>query len=103
MLECISLSNEEKIKLKQSNEELTSEAIRFKSSKEGYENKISEMSKEIIELKNNAKLRSYSVNAIAIEIGYKRPDAFTRSFKEVTALTPATYIKKVNKLLENKI
>ena len=57
----------------------------------------------IIELKNNSKLRSYSVNAIAIEIGYKRPDAFTRSFKEVTGLTPATYIKKVNKLLENKI
>lgn len=56
----------------------------------------------IIELKKNAKLRSYSVNAIATEIGYKRPDAFTKYFKEATGITPAIYIKKINELLENK-
>ncbi len=56
----------------------------------------------IIELKKNAKLRSYSVNAIATEIGYKRPDAFTKYFKEATGITPAIYIKKINQLLENK-
>ena len=54
----------------------------------------------IIELKNNAKLRSYSVNAIAIEIGYKRPEAFTKYFKEATGISPTIYIKKINKMLE---
>ncbi|SHI34915.1 AraC family transcriptional regulator [Flavobacterium terrae] len=56
----------------------------------------------IIELKKNAKLRSYSVNAIATEIGYKRPDAFTKYFKEATGITPAIYIKKINELSESK-
>ena len=55
----------------------------------------------IVELKNNARLRSYSVNAIAVEIGYKRPDAFTRYFKEATGISPTVYIKKINQLLEN--
>lgn len=55
----------------------------------------------IVELKNNSKLRSYSVNAIAIEIGYKRPDAFTKYFKEATGLTPAIYIKKINQMNKN--
>ncbi|MFC4816581.1 helix-turn-helix domain-containing protein [Flavobacterium sp. GCM10023249] len=55
----------------------------------------------IVELKNNARLRSYSVNAIAVEIGYKRPDAFTRYFKEATGITPTIYIKKINQHLEN--
>ena len=55
----------------------------------------------IVELKNNARLRSYSVNAIAVEIGYKRPDAFTRYFKEATGITPTIYIKKINQHLES--
>ncbi|MCL9807391.1 helix-turn-helix domain-containing protein [Flavobacterium amniphilum] len=55
----------------------------------------------IVELKNNARLRSYSVNAIAVEIGYKRPDAFTRYFKEATGITPTIYIKKINQHMEN--
>jgi AraC-like DNA-binding protein len=55
----------------------------------------------IIELKENAKLRSYSLNAIAIEIGYKRPDAFAKYFKEATGISPAVYIKKINKMIES--
>lgn len=55
----------------------------------------------IVELKNNARLRSYSVNAIAVEIGYKRPDAFTRYFKEATGITPTIYIKKINQHIES--
>lgn len=55
----------------------------------------------IVELKNNARLRSYSVNAIAVEIGYKRPDAFTRYFKEATGITPTVYIKKINQHIES--
>jgi YesN/AraC family two-component response regulator len=54
----------------------------------------------IIELKNNAKLRSYSVSAIAEEIGYKRPEAFTKYFKDATGISPTIYIKKINKLKE---
>jgi AraC-like DNA-binding protein len=49
----------------------------------------------ILELKNNRKLRSYSVKAIAQEMGYKNADAFTRYFKVATGITPAVYIKKV--------
>lgn len=55
----------------------------------------------IVELKNNSRLRSYSVNAIAVEIGYKRPDAFTRYFKEATGITPTIYIQKINQHLKN--
>ncbi|WP_395059216.1 helix-turn-helix domain-containing protein [Flavobacterium sp.] len=54
----------------------------------------------IIELKNNAKLRSYSVNAIAEEVGYKRPESFTKYFKDATGITPAVYIRKISKLKE---
>ena len=55
----------------------------------------------VIELKNNAKLRSYSVNAIAEEVGYKRPESFTKYFKDATGITPAVYIRKINKLKDS--
>uniref|UniRef100_UPI00286DCF89 helix-turn-helix domain-containing protein n=1 Tax=Flavobacterium sp. TaxID=239 RepID=UPI00286DCF89 len=54
----------------------------------------------IIELKNNSKLRSYSINAIAEEIGYKSSDSFTKYFNATTGISPTIYIKKINKLLE---
>ncbi len=49
----------------------------------------------ILELKNNKRLRSYSVKGIAQEMGYKNADAFTRYFKVTTGITPAVYIKKI--------
>ena len=49
----------------------------------------------ILELKNNKRLRSYSVKGIAQEMGYKNADAFTRYFKVATGITPAVYIKKI--------
>lgn len=52
----------------------------------------------IIELKNNAKLRSYSVQGIANEIGYKSTESFTKYFKIATGISPATYIKNINLL-----
>lgn len=55
----------------------------------------------IIELKNNAKLRSYSINAIAEEIGYKSPESFTKYFKIATGLSPSVYIKKINEIKKN--
>jgi len=54
----------------------------------------------IIELKNNAKLRSYSINAIAEEIGYKSPESFTKYFKVATGISPSIYIKKINQMKE---
>ncbi len=49
----------------------------------------------IVELKNNKRLRAYSIKAIAEEIGYKNSDAFGRYFKAETGLTPSVYIKKI--------
>jgi AraC-like DNA-binding protein len=54
----------------------------------------------IIELKNNAKLRSYSINAISEEVGYKSSESFVKYFKLATGISPTTYIKKINKLKE---
>ncbi|WP_166921611.1 helix-turn-helix domain-containing protein [Flavobacterium poyangense] len=55
----------------------------------------------IIELKNNTKLRSYSINAISEEIGYKSPESFTKYFKIATGISPSIYIKKINQMNEN--
>ena len=52
----------------------------------------------LIELKNNKRLRSYSVKAISEEVGYKSTDSFTKYFKKATGITPAVYIKKVSSL-----
>ncbi|WP_044401245.1 response regulator transcription factor [Lacinutrix sp. Hel_I_90] len=52
----------------------------------------------IVELKNNKRLRSYSVKAISEEIGYKSADSFSKYFKEATGLTPSVYIKKIGTL-----
>ena len=52
----------------------------------------------LIELKNNKRLRSYSIAAISEEVGYKSPDSFNKYFKEATGLTPSIFIKKINEL-----
>jgi AraC-like DNA-binding protein len=52
----------------------------------------------VLELKNNSKLRAYSIHAIAEEIGYKSSESFTKYFKIATGITPAIYIKKINQL-----
>lgn len=52
----------------------------------------------ILELKNNKRLRSYSVKAISEEIGYKSADSFAKYFKEATGLTPSVYIKKISNI-----
>ncbi|THF49527.1 AraC family transcriptional regulator [Flavobacterium supellecticarium] len=51
----------------------------------------------ISELKSNSRLRAYSINAIADEIGYKSPDSFSKYFKEATGISPAVYIRKIEK------
>lgn len=52
----------------------------------------------VIELKNNKRLRSYSIKGVAEEIGYKNGDSFARAFKASTGITPSVYIKKINEL-----
>ncbi len=51
----------------------------------------------IVELERNSRLRSYSISAIADEIGYKSPDSFSKYFKEFTGVSPSVYIRKMEK------
>ena len=51
----------------------------------------------ILELKNNKRMRSYSVKGISEEIGYKSADSFTKYFKESTGLSPSAFIRNLNK------
>jgi AraC-like DNA-binding protein len=52
----------------------------------------------VIELKNNKRLRSYSIKGVAEDVGYKNGDSFARAFKAFTGITPSVYIKKINEL-----
>lgn len=54
----------------------------------------------VVELKNNKKLRAYSVHAIATELGYKKADSFSKYFKATTGISPSVYIKKISTLTE---
>ncbi len=49
-------------------------------------------------LKNDKKLRSFSIKSIASEIGYKSDNSFTKHFKSKTGLNPSYYIKKIENL-----
>ena len=53
------------------------------------------------ELKENKKLRSYTIQAIAEEIGFKKAESFSKAFKKRTGLNPSFYIKQIKKLDEN--
>ncbi|WP_299188745.1 helix-turn-helix domain-containing protein [uncultured Aquimarina sp.] len=52
-------------------------------------------------LKNDKKFRSFSVKSIALEIGYKTDNSFTKHFKSKTGLNPSYYIKKIDHQREN--
>ncbi|WP_157417931.1 helix-turn-helix domain-containing protein [Aequorivita capsosiphonis] len=49
----------------------------------------------IIRLKNDVIFRSYSIQSIAEEVGYKSADSFTKYFKKDTGLNPSFYIKEI--------
>lgn len=49
----------------------------------------------IIELKNNKKIRSYTIQAIAEEIGFNKAESFSRAFKKKTGFNPSYYIKNL--------
>ncbi|MEM6719272.1 MAG: helix-turn-helix domain-containing protein [Bacteroidota bacterium] len=49
----------------------------------------------LIKLKNDDKLRSYTIKAIAEEFGFKRSETFSRAFKAQTDMYPSVYIKNL--------
>lgn len=51
-------------------------------------------------LKTDSQFRKYSIKHIALEVGYKSPESFTKHFKKVTGLNPSYYIKELEKHLE---
>jgi AraC-like DNA-binding protein len=50
----------------------------------------------LIQLKNDDRLRSYTINAIAEEFGFKRSETFSRAFKAQTDIYPSVYIKNLD-------
>lgn len=49
-------------------------------------------------LKNNKKFRSYTIEAIATEIGYKSTEPFSKAFKSKTGLYPSYFIKQLDNI-----
>ncbi len=52
----------------------------------------------ILKLKEDSRFRSYSIQSISEDIGYKSTDSFTKYFKRRTGLLPSVYIKKLNSI-----
>ena len=52
----------------------------------------------ILKLKEDTRFRSYAIQSISEDIGYKSPDSFTKYFKRRTGLLPSVYIKKLNSI-----
>jgi AraC-like DNA-binding protein len=49
-------------------------------------------------LKNDKKLRSYTIQSIAEEIGFKQSESFSKAFKKRTGFNPSFYIKNLDNL-----
>lgn len=49
----------------------------------------------LVALKNDTKIRRYSMKAIANEFGYKRRETFSKVFKNTTGMDPTSYIKEL--------
>jgi YesN/AraC family two-component response regulator len=52
----------------------------------------------IVRLKDDVIFRSYSIQSIAEEVGYKSADSFTKYFKKDTGLNPSFYIKEIKNI-----
>lgn len=48
-------------------------------------------------IKEDKKFRSYTIEAIAKEIGFKRSESFSKAFKQKTGLYPSYFIKELKK------
>ncbi|MCK8520823.1 AraC family transcriptional regulator [Aquimarina sp. D1M17] len=51
----------------------------------------------VTQLKSNSTFRKYTVKAIANEIGFKSPDAFSKAFYKSTGIYPSYFIKQLEK------
>ncbi len=49
----------------------------------------------LVRLKNDKKLQSYTIKAIAEEFGFKRQETFSRAFKAHTGIHPSQYLKNL--------
>ena len=52
----------------------------------------------IVRLKNDVIFRSYSIQSIAEEVGYKSADSFTKYFRKDTGLNPSFYIREIKNI-----
>ncbi|WP_027126130.1 AraC family transcriptional regulator [Gelidibacter mesophilus] len=52
----------------------------------------------IVRLENDSRFRSFSIQSISEELGYKSADSFTKYFKQNTGLNPSFYIKQLKSL-----
>lgn len=48
-------------------------------------------------LKTHSQFRKYAIKHIAMEVGYKSPESFTKHFKKATGIYPSYYIKELEK------
>lgn len=53
-------------------------------------------------LNTDSQFRKYAIKHIALEVGYKSPESFTKHFKKATGINPSYYIKELEKRLESK-
>ncbi|MEM6684895.1 MAG: tetratricopeptide repeat protein [Bacteroidota bacterium] len=51
-------------------------------------------------LKSDSQFRKYAIKHIALEVGYKSPESFTKHFKKTTGINPSYYIKELEKRLK---
>ncbi|PTX62699.1 AraC-like DNA-binding protein [Kordia periserrulae] len=51
-------------------------------------------------LKSDHQFRKYAIKHIALEVGYKSPESFTKHFKKATGINPSYYIKELEKHLQ---
>jgi AraC-like DNA-binding protein/TolA-binding protein len=51
-------------------------------------------------LKTDHQFRKYAIKHIALEVGYKSPESFTKHFKKATGINPSYYIKELEKRLQ---
>lgn len=53
-------------------------------------------------LNKDYQFRKYAIKHIALEVGYKSPESFTKHFKKSTGINPSYYIKELDKRNKNK-
>lgn len=52
-------------------------------------------------LNKDHQFRKYAIKHIALEVGYKSPESFTKHFKKATGINPSYYIKELDKRKQN--